>query len=75
MSCSFTNQVLAQMELWRNRKTPVPGVTCLSKKLDEEVASLHLEHLGVRLTRLTPRQADYIDVDIDGPYKPEIYRY
>lgn len=75
MSNSFTNQVLAQMELWANRgKTPV-GVTCLPKHLDEEVARLHLGNIGVKLTKLTPSQAEYIGVDIDGPYKPDFYRY
>ena len=75
MSNSFTNQVLAQIDLWKNRgKTPI-GVTCLPKHLDEEVARLHLEQLGVKLTRLTAAQADYIDVDADGPYKAEMYRY
>jgi len=73
MSNSFTNQSLAQIELWR-KQLPV-GVYRLPKQLDEEVARLHLEHLGVELTRLTPRQADYIGVDVDGPYKAEHYRY
>ncbi len=73
MSNSFTNQVLAQIELWR-RKYDV-GVYRLPKHLDEEVARLHLEKLGVKLTRLTPEQAEYIGVSIDGPYKPEHYRY
>ncbi len=75
MSNSFTNQVLAQIDLWRNRDAYRPGVYRLSKKLDEEVARLHLEKIGVKLTRLTPKQADYIGVPIDGPYKPEHYRY
>lgn len=75
MSNSFTNQVLAQMELWANRENPTPGVSCLPKHLDEEVARLHLEQLGVHLTRLTKEQADYIGVSPDGPYKAEIYRY
>ena len=73
MSTSFTNQVLAQMELWKNDYEV--GVYRLPKKLDEEVARLHLPHLGVKLTKLTPKQAEYIGVDIDGPYKPEHYRY
>ena len=73
MSTSFTNQVLAQLELWQN-EMPV-GVYRLPKKLDEEVARLHLDALGVRLTRLTPEQAAYIGVDPDGPYKPDFYRY
>ncbi|OPZ58720.1 MAG: Adenosylhomocysteinase [Deltaproteobacteria bacterium ADurb.Bin510] len=73
MSNSFTNQVLAQMDLWLNDR-PV-GVTTLSKKLDEEVARLHLAKLGVKLTRLSEKQAAYIGVDADGPYKPNHYRY
>ena len=73
MSNSFTNQTLAQIELWQ-KKRPV-GVYCLPKKLDEEVARLHLEKIGVKLTRLTKEQADYIGVPIEGPYKPEHYRY
>ncbi|MBU2488869.1 MAG: adenosylhomocysteinase [Proteobacteria bacterium] len=73
MSNSFTNQTLAQIELWQN---PGPvGVTTLSKELDEEVARLHLAKLGARLTRLTPAQAEYIGVSQDGPYKPDHYRY
>ena len=73
MSSSFTNQCLAQVALATDR--PEVGVYRLSKKLDEEVARLHLEKLGVGLTRLTPEQASYIGVDADGPYKPEHYRY
>ncbi len=73
MSNSFTNQTLAQIDLVQNVK-PV-GVYCLSKELDEEVARLHLERLGVKLTRLSQEQADYIGVSADGPYKPEHYRY
>ncbi|ADN00988.1 adenosylhomocysteinase [Spirochaeta thermophila] len=75
MSASFTNQVLAQMDLWRNRRRYERRVYRLPKKLDEEVARLHLEKLGVKLTRLTPEQAAYIGVPEDGPYKPEHYRY
>jgi len=75
MSSSFTNQVLAQMDLWENREKYEPQVTCLSKKLDEEVARLHLGRLGVKLTKLTPEQADYLGVPLEGPYKPEHYRY
>jgi adenosylhomocysteinase len=75
MSTSFTNQVLAQMELWAKRKHRVTAVTCLPKLLDEEVARLHLDQLGVNLTRLTSQQADYIGVDAAGPYKSDIYRY
>jgi adenosylhomocysteinase len=73
MSNSFTNQVLAQIELWKNDLTI--DVYMLPKILDEEVARLHLEKLGVRLTKLTKEQADYIDVRIEGPYKPRYYRY
>jgi len=75
MSASFTNQVLAQMELWANRDAYENKVYMLPKKLDEEVARLHLDKLGVRLTELTPEQADYIDVPVEGPYKPDHYRY
>ncbi len=73
MSNSFTNQVLAQIELWT--KEHEIGVSTLPKALDEEVARLHLEQLGAKLTHLTPEQADYIGVDVDGPYKPDWYRY
>jgi len=73
MSNSFTNQVLAQIELAKNKYEP--KVMVLPKKLDEEVARLHLERLGVKLERLTPKQAEYLGVPIDGPYKPEHYRY
>ena len=75
MSNSFTNQVLAQIDLWKNRKTRGIGVYVLDKKLDEEVARLHLDKLGATLTRMTPDQADYIGVPVDGPYKPDHYRY
>jgi len=73
MSNSFTNQTLAQLELWRNDYSI--DVYRLPKKLDEEVARLHLEQLGVKLTRLTSDQADYIGIPVEGPYKPEHYRY
>jgi adenosylhomocysteinase len=73
MSNSFTNQVLAQMDLWQSAR-PI-SVSTLSKKLDEEVARLHLEKLGVKLTQLTPEQADYIGVPINGPFKSDHYRY
>jgi len=73
MSCSFTNQVLAQMDLWQNAHAI--GVYTLPKELDEEVARLHLDKLGVILTHLTTRQASYIGVPVEGPYKPEHYRY
>ena len=75
MSCSFTNQVLAQMELWKNHDKYPIDVYCLPKKLDEEVARLHLGKLGVKLTTLTPEQADYLGVAVEGPYKPDYYRY
>ncbi len=75
MSASFTNQVLAQIDLWANRGRYPKTVTMLSKKLDEEVARLHLDKLGVKLTKLTEQQADYIGVPVDGPYKPDHYRY
>jgi len=77
MSTSFTNQVLAQMELWSNRETDHYSVDVhmIPKKLDEEVARLHLEKLGVKLTRLTSEQAEYINVPVDGPFKPDYYRY
>ena len=75
MSNSFTNQVLAQMALWAERGTRANTVQVLPKKLDEEVARLHLAKLGVRLTTLTQKQADYIGVPVEGPYKAEMYRY
>lgn len=75
MSNSFTNQVLAQMALWAERGTRANTVQVLPKKLDEEVARLHLAKLGVRLTTLTQKQADYIGVRVEGPYKAEMYRY
>jgi adenosylhomocysteinase len=75
MSTSFTNQVLAQMELWSNTGGYETQVYMLPKRLDEEVARLHLDKLGVRLTVLTQEQADYIGVPVDGPYKSEHYRY
>jgi adenosylhomocysteinase len=75
MSNSFSNQVLAQIDLWKNRDTYKPGVTRLPKHLDEEVARLHLERIGVKLTRLSEKQAKYLGVPVEGPYKPEHYRY
>ena len=75
MSNSFSNQTLAQIDLWDNRNTYEKDVFRLSKKLDEEVAALHLEKIGVKLTKLTREQADYIGVPVEGPYKPEHYRY
>ncbi len=73
MSNSFTNQVLAQMDLWQ--KDYELGVYTLPKHLDEEVARLHLEKIGVRLTELTEEQAAYIGVKKEGPFKPDYYRY
>ena len=75
MSASFTNQVLAQMELWLHADKYEKKVYVLPKTLDEEVARLHLEQLGVTLTKLTPEQAEYIGVPVEGPYKPDHYRY
>ena len=75
MSNSFTNQTLAQIELWKNRDIYEIDVYRLPKHLDEEVARLHLEQLGVKLTKLTPEQAAYIGVKVEGPYKPDHYRY
>lgn len=75
MSNSFTNQVLAQLDLWKNRETRQIGVEVLPKYLDEEVARLHLEKIGCKLTTLTQKQADYIGVPVQGPYKPDFYRY
>jgi adenosylhomocysteinase len=75
MSASFTNQVLAQLDLQKHSDTYEKKVFMLPKKLDEEVARLHLDKLGVKLTALTKEQADYIGVPVDGPYKPEHYRY
>ncbi|MBS0213139.1 MAG: adenosylhomocysteinase [Proteobacteria bacterium] len=75
MSNSFSNQTLAQMDLWANKDTYAKKVYILPKKLDEEVARLHLEKIGVKLTRLTDAQAAYLGVNVDGPYKAEHYRY
>ncbi|HEX2731478.1 MAG TPA: adenosylhomocysteinase [Polyangiaceae bacterium] len=75
MSASFTNQVVAQLELWQNKTSYKNEVYVLSKKLDEMVARLHLDKLGVRLTKLSESQAEYIGVDVGGPYKPDHYRY
>ncbi|MFT3998431.1 MAG: adenosylhomocysteinase, partial [Asticcacaulis sp.] len=75
MSASFTNQTLAQIELWTNNKAYEKQVYTLPKKLDEKVALLHLEKLGAKLTVLNPEQADYIGVTVEGPFKPEHYRY
>jgi adenosylhomocysteinase len=75
MSNSFTNQTLAQIDLWRNRDKYAVGVYRLPKHLDEEVARLHLEKIGAKLTKLTKEQAGYLGVPVEGPYKPEHYRY
>lgn len=75
MSCSFTNQVMAQIDLYENAESYKPEVITIPKILDEKVARLHLDSLGVRLTELTEEQAEYIDVSIEGPYKPDHYRY
>ncbi|MFP6729642.1 MAG: adenosylhomocysteinase [Alphaproteobacteria bacterium] len=75
MSCSFTNQVLAQIELWTNADAYENKVYVLPKHLDEKVATLHLEKLGVSLTKLTDKQADYLGLDAAGPFKPDQYRY
>lgn len=75
MSASFTNQVLAQMELWTKGDEYAPGVFILPKHLDEKVARLHLGRIGVKLTQLSAEQAAYIGVTPEGPFKPEHYRY
>ena len=75
MSMSFTNQVLAQIELWQHHSRYQIGVYTLPKHLDEMVAQLHLDKLNVKLTELTDEQAAYINVNKDGPFKPELYRY
>jgi adenosylhomocysteinase len=75
MSASFTNQVMAQLELHANAATYEKRVYVLPKVLDEKVARLHLDKLGVKLTELTPKQASYIGVNPEGPFKPAMYRY
>ena len=75
MSASFANQTLAQLDLWAKKDEYEVGVYVLPKKLDEEVARLHLEKIGAKLTVLTTEQANYIDVTVEGPYKTEAYRY
>ncbi|HEC0197058.1 TPA: adenosylhomocysteinase, partial [Escherichia coli] len=75
MSNSFANQTLAQIDLWANKDNYEKKVYLLPKKLDEEVARLHLEKIGVKLTTLTQEQADYIGVPVEGPFKPDHYRY
>jgi adenosylhomocysteinase len=75
MSCSFSNQVIAQIELFNHAQDYDLGVHVLPKRLDEKVAALHLDALGVRLTQLTDEQADYLGIDPVGPFKPDHYRY
>jgi len=77
MSASFTNQVMAQIELWttRGQKKYENKVYILPKQLDEKVARLHLGKLGAKLTRLTQKQAEYLGISVEGPYKPDHYRY
>ena len=75
MSCSFTNQTLAQIELWNNSQNYENQVYVLPKHLDEKVAALHLDKLGAKLTKMSKDQADYMGLDVDGPYKPDSYRY
>ena len=75
MSNSFSNQTLAQLDLWKNKDVYKVGVYTLPKKLDEEVARLHLDKIGVKLTKLSPKQAEYLGVPVEGPYKPDHYRY
>jgi adenosylhomocysteinase len=75
MSSSFTNQTLAQIELYNNKGEYKTGVYTLAKHLDEKVAALHLDKVGARLSKLTKAQADYLGVSVKGPYKPEHYRY
>ena len=75
MSNSFSNQTLAQIDLWKNKDVYKVGVYTLPKKLDEEVARLHLDKIGVKLTKLSKKQADYLGVPVEGPYKPDHYRY
>ena len=75
MSNSFTNQVLAQIELWKNGDKYENDVYVLPKHLDEKVAAMHLARVNAKLTRMTPEQAEYLGVSVDGPYKPEHYRY
>jgi adenosylhomocysteinase len=75
MSNSFANQTLAQLDLWKNKDVYKVGIYILPKKLDEEVARLHLEKIGVKLTTLSKKQADYLSVPVEGPYKADHYRY
>ena len=75
MSASFTNQVIAQIELWNNYKNYEKKVYVLPKHLDEKVAMLHLDKVGAKLTKLTKNQADYLNIDAKGPFKSDSYRY
>jgi adenosylhomocysteinase len=75
MSNSFTNQTLAQLDLWENRGKYENKVFILPKHLDEEVARLHLEKIGCKLTKLSDEQSEYISIPVEGPYKPDHYRY
>jgi adenosylhomocysteinase len=75
MSNSFANQTLAQIDLWKNKDNYKVDVYTLPKHLDEEVARLHLEKIGVKLTKLSTKQADYLGVPVEGPYKADTYRY
>jgi adenosylhomocysteinase len=75
MSTSFTNQVLAQIELWKHNENYKNSVYVLPKALDEKVAALHLQKIGAKLSTLSKEQADYIGVSVEGPFKPEHYRY
>jgi adenosylhomocysteinase len=75
MSCSFSNQTLAQLELWNNTDAYENKVYVLPKHLDEKVAAFHLSHVGAKLEKMTPEQADYIGVTVEGPFKSEMYRY
>jgi adenosylhomocysteinase len=75
MSTSFSNQTLAALDLWKNKDIYKPAVYVQPKKLDEEVARLHLEKIGIKLTKLTKDQAEYLGLPVEGPYKPEHYRY
>ena len=75
MSASFTNQVMAQIELWNHPERYPLGVYVLPKHLDEKVAALHLKKVGAHLTELTPKQAEYLSISVQGPFKPDHYRY
>jgi adenosylhomocysteinase len=75
MSNSFTNQVLAQLALWQETEKYEIGVHVLPKELDEEVARLHLDQIGVKLTKMSAKQAEYFGFPVNGPYKPDHYRY